>query len=138
MPLLTNSDGSKLSKRQGDIRVEFYRDNGIFSNALINYITLTGGGFNREGTTKPFIYSMNELQDQFNVKKINAHSSRLNSDMLRDCNRIELMNQINDQKECKKLIIKMRSLIKLRYPKEYFNYSVLLIDKLFQFCFMSL
>ena len=43
-----NADGSKLSKRQDDIRVDFYRQNEIFPIALINYITQAGGGFERE------------------------------------------------------------------------------------------
>lgn len=57
LPLILNSDGSKLSKRQDNIRVEYYRQNGIFPVALINYITTTGGGFEREqGTQECYNY----------------------------------------------------------------------------------
>jgi glutamyl-tRNA synthetase len=40
-----NPDGSKLSKRQGDIQVQSYRDKGIFPTALLNFVTKAGGGF---------------------------------------------------------------------------------------------
>lgn len=39
LPLIMNADGSKLSKRQNDIKLEYYRERGIFPESLINYIT---------------------------------------------------------------------------------------------------
>lgn len=61
-----NSDGTKLSKRQGDIKISHYRDKGIFPLALINFITQSGGGFTKdlERYLKPTCYSMQELIDQ--------------------------------------------------------------------------
>lgn len=35
---------------------------GILPLALINYITYSGGGFTKEQSTKPKIYSLEELQ----------------------------------------------------------------------------
>lgn len=63
MPLLLNSDGSKLSKRQGDITVDAYRKSGIFPQALVNFITLSGGGFDKLQSLKPKSYSLDELRD---------------------------------------------------------------------------
>lgn len=60
LPLIMNADGSKLSKRQGDIQLDYYREKGILPQALINYITLSGGGFERE-TAKNNSFSMKEL-----------------------------------------------------------------------------
>lgn len=63
LPLILNPDGTKLSKRQGDIRVESYRGNGIFPLALLNFITHAGGGFKREqGINR--CYSYEELIKQ--------------------------------------------------------------------------
>lgn len=43
------------------IRICICSSKGIFPQALINYITLSGGGFNRDGGLKPKSYSMSEL-----------------------------------------------------------------------------
>lgn len=52
-----NENGSKLSKRQDDIRVGHYRKDGIFPLALVNYITVAGGGFDRDpGRSQCYTY----------------------------------------------------------------------------------
>lgn len=42
LPLLINPDGTKLSKRTGDVRVEDYRKKGYEPEALINFVALMG------------------------------------------------------------------------------------------------
>lgn len=42
LPLLVNADGTKLSKRTGDVRVESYRDKGFEPEALNNFLGLMG------------------------------------------------------------------------------------------------
>ena len=42
MPLLRNPDRSKLSKRQGHVSVEWYRENGYIPEALKNFFALMG------------------------------------------------------------------------------------------------
>lgn len=61
-----NSDGTKLSKRQGDIKISYYRDRGVFPLALINFITHSGGGFSKDSERflQPKCYSLEELIDQ--------------------------------------------------------------------------
>lgn len=63
LPLIMNSDGTKLSKRQDDIRVDHYRKDGIFPLALVNYITAAGGGFSRDKGLS-HCYSYQELIQQ--------------------------------------------------------------------------
>jgi nondiscriminating glutamyl-tRNA synthetase len=67
LPLLLNPDRSKLSKRQGDVAVEDYRDKGFLPDALINFVALLGWnpGDNRE------IFTMQELSDIFTLKRVN-------------------------------------------------------------------
>lgn len=70
LPLILNTDGSKLSKRQGDIDVESFRKQGIFPLALVNYVIgAGGGGFHREQEDQN-LYSYQEL-----IKKVNAITS---------------------------------------------------------------
>jgi len=42
LPLLLNPDKSKLSKRQGDVAVEDYKDKGYLKEALLNFVALLG------------------------------------------------------------------------------------------------
>jgi len=67
LPLLLNSDRSKLSKRQGDVSVESYIENGYLPEVLLNFIALLGwhSADNRE------IYSLTELEDAFSLDRIN-------------------------------------------------------------------
>lgn len=67
-----NTDGTKLSKRQGDIKISYYRDNNIFPLALLNFIVNSGGGFskNLERHLKPKCYTIEELTEQVYLLKI--------------------------------------------------------------------
>lgn len=63
LPLLMNADGSKLSKRQGDIRIGSYRDSHVFPLALLNFIVISGGGFGKT-QLKPQCYTIDQLSQQ--------------------------------------------------------------------------
>lgn len=116
LPLIMNADGSKLSKRQNDIKLEYYRERGYFPQSLINYITQAGGGFNRDPEERLLCYEMKELTEKFNIERINSNSSRLNPELLDELNQLELVKKIGDPDECKILIQKVRDLIKSKYP----------------------
>ena len=45
LPLIMNDDGSKLSKRQSDIHLQHFRDEGFYPDAIINFVTMSGGAF---------------------------------------------------------------------------------------------
>uniref|UniRef100_A0A8D8C918 Nondiscriminating glutamyl-tRNA synthetase EARS2, mitochondrial n=1 Tax=Culex pipiens TaxID=7175 RepID=A0A8D8C918_CULPI len=93
LPLVMNPNGSKLSKRQGDVQLDYYRRMGIFPQALLNFITQSGGGFDRDLVEVTGV-QMADLIGHFDIKKINAHSSRLNPDLLKQCNREEIAHQL--------------------------------------------
>ena len=67
LPLILNPDKSKLSKRQGDVAVEDFLKKGYLPEALNNFVALLG--FNPSGDQE--VYSMQELIDAFDLKKIN-------------------------------------------------------------------
>lgn len=54
---------------------------------------------------------------QFNINRINVHSSRLNFQLLNDCNRSELLQQIEDPEKCEKLIVEVCTLVQSKYPQ---------------------
>ncbi len=71
LPLLLNSDGSKMSKRktvgghQVDVMVEDYRDKGYLPEALINFLSLLGWN---PGTGQE-LFTLAELVDAFSLER---------------------------------------------------------------------
>lgn len=63
LPLILNKDGTKLSKRQGDVHIEHYRASGYFPEAVLNFVTDIGGGF--EGRDSRLVLPVEEL-----IKKV--------------------------------------------------------------------
>ncbi len=44
MPLLRNTDKSKISKRKNPVSLNYYRDSGFLPSAMLNFLGLMGGG----------------------------------------------------------------------------------------------
>ncbi|XP_026982442.1 nondiscriminating glutamyl-tRNA synthetase EARS2, mitochondrial isoform X2 [Sagmatias obliquidens] len=82
LPLLLNRDGSKLSKRQGDIFLEHFAAAGFLPDALLDIITSCGSGFaeNQMGKTLP------ELITQFDLTRVTCHSALLDLEKLPEFN----------------------------------------------------
>ncbi len=65
-PLFRNPDKSKMSKRQGDISVSWYRDEGFLPEALKNYLSLMGWSHPEEEE----IFSEKEFFRHFDLKDV--------------------------------------------------------------------
>ncbi|MBN1585734.1 glutamate--tRNA ligase [Candidatus Uhrbacteria bacterium] len=91
LPLLLNPDRSKLSKRQGDVAVEDYRNQGYLPEALTNFIALLG--WNPRADQE--IYSKNELIDGFDLGKVNKGGAVFSREKLDWMNR-EYMKRLTD------------------------------------------
>jgi glutamyl-tRNA synthetase len=78
LPLLLNPDKSKLSKRQGDVAVEDYRDKGYLKEALINFVALLGWNY---GDAKEF-YEMPELIEKFSLERVHKAGAVFNLEKL--------------------------------------------------------
>ena len=78
LPLLLNPDKSKLSKRQGDVAVEDYRDKGYLKEALINFVALLGWNY---GDDKEF-YEINELIEKFSLGRVHKSGAVFNLEKL--------------------------------------------------------
>jgi len=77
-PMILAPDRSKLSKRHGATSVEEFRNAGILSEALINYIALLGWspGGDRE------LLKMDELINSFSIKKITKTAAIYDTDKM--------------------------------------------------------
>lgn len=58
------------------------------------------------------------FDSQFDVKAICSHSARLSTEQLDECNRLEIIEHINDPIKCDVLIKHLQELIKKAYPNE--------------------
>ncbi len=83
LPLLLNTDRSKLSKRQGDVATEDYKGKGFLPDSLINFVALLG--WNTQDDQE--IYSMAELIEQFSLERVGK------SGAVFDVNKLRWMNQ---------------------------------------------
>lgn len=80
VPLILNSDKTKLSKRQGDVAVEDYLRKGYLKEALVNFIALLGWNPG-EGEENEF-YSMDDLVKAFTIDRVQTSGAVFNIDKL--------------------------------------------------------
>ncbi|MGE5365598.1 MAG: glutamate--tRNA ligase [Bacteroidota bacterium] len=92
LPLLLNSDRSKLSKRQGDVAVEDYKAKGFLKEALLNFVALLGWN---AGDDKEFYY-LSEMVEKFSLERVNKSGAIFNLDKLNWLNAEHLRN-MSDQ-----------------------------------------
>ncbi len=66
MPLLRNTDKSKLSKRKNPTSINYYRDMGYLPEALVNYLGMMGWTM-PDGREK---FSLDEMQQSFDINRV--------------------------------------------------------------------
>ncbi len=93
LPLLLNPDKSKLSKRQGDVAVEDYRDKGYLKEALINFVALLGWN---AGDDREFYY-LNELIEAFSLERVNKSGAVFDIVKLNSLNAEHLRRKSNGE-----------------------------------------
>ncbi|XP_070844015.1 nondiscriminating glutamyl-tRNA synthetase EARS2, mitochondrial isoform X2 [Chaetodon trifascialis] len=121
LPLLTNKDGSKLSKRQGDIFIQSFQRDGVLPEALLDITTNCGSGF----TSNRIGRRIEELISEFNPSKITTHSALLDLDKLPEFNRIHLQHRIEDEEQCHSLIKDLQEQIQQAYTAQIQDEEVL-------------
>jgi glutamyl-tRNA synthetase len=93
LPLLLNPDKSKLSKRQGDVAVEDYRDKGFLKDALVNFVALLGWN---AGDDQEFYY-LNGLIEKFSLERVNKSGAVFDLQKLNWLNAEHLRKLSNEQ-----------------------------------------
>lgn len=66
LPLLRNSDRSKISKRKNPVSLTYYRRAGILPEAIVNFLALMGWSYGEDKE----IFSLAEMIEVFDLKKI--------------------------------------------------------------------
>ncbi len=67
LPLLLSKSRKKLSKREGDVAVKDFLEQGYLPEALLNFVALLGWN----PKTAQEVFSLRELMDEFGVEKLN-------------------------------------------------------------------
>ncbi len=80
MPLLRNTDRSKISKRKNPVSLNYYRDSGFLPEAMLNFLGLMGGGMaqlteteivNAALSTKESdLFSFEDMRERFDFSRI--------------------------------------------------------------------
>lgn len=79
MPVILGPDGKKkLSKRDGDVDLMSYRDQGYLPEAMVNFLALLGWN---DGTTHEF-FDINELIKRFSTERIQKSPARFDRERL--------------------------------------------------------
>ena len=96
LPFVMGQDNAKLSKRNGEVSIAWYREQGFLPEAICNYLALLGWspGDDREDIT------MNELVDLFEVHDVHSSPARfdmkkleaINGDKIRALTSEEFLN----------------------------------------------
>ncbi|EPY74527.1 putative glutamyl-tRNA synthetase, mitochondrial [Camelus ferus] len=116
-----SEDGSKLSKRQGDIFLEHFAAAGFLPDALLDIITNCGSGFaeNQMGRTLP------ELITQFDLTRITCHSALLDLEKLPEFNRLHLRRLVSEETQRRQLVGKLQVLVEEAFGSQLQDRHVL-------------
>jgi glutamyl-tRNA synthetase len=85
--LVVNAQGKKLSKRDGDVSVDSYREQGYLPAALMNFLALLGwsNGDNQE------FWTLESMAKVFSLERVSGSPSVFDFDKLRHFNQQHLM-----------------------------------------------
>jgi glutamyl-tRNA synthetase len=86
VPMILGADGVKLSKRHGAVSVLQYREEGYLPEALLNYLVRLGWSHGDQE-----VFSMEEMQQLFDIADVNKSASAFDPDKLLWLNQQHIM-----------------------------------------------
>jgi glutamyl-tRNA synthetase len=86
LPMILGADGAKLSKRHGAVSVLQYREEGYLPEALLNYLVRLGWSHGDQE-----VFSMEEMQQLFDITDVNKSASAFNPEKLLWLNQQHIM-----------------------------------------------
>lgn len=79
MPLLRNTDKSKISKRKNPVSINYYRDIGILPDALRNFLSIMGYSYGDDRE----IFALAEMVESFSFDRVSLGGPVFDQDKLR-------------------------------------------------------
>lgn len=118
--LLRNPDKSKLSKRKNPVWTSFYLDQGIFPEALLNYLSLMGWSHPEEKE----IFSLDEYIKTFDIKDLQTSAPVFDPVKLEWMNGVYIREMKNE-----KLKIKIFEFLNKKYSEDLIERTIPLIKE---------
>eukprot|EP00698_Gefionella_okellyi_P000685 TRINITY_DN10611_c0_g1_i1.p1 TRINITY_DN10611_c0_g1~~TRINITY_DN10611_c0_g1_i1.p1 ORF type:complete len:504 (-),score=74.64 TRINITY_DN10611_c0_g1_i1:13-1524(-) len=117
LPLLTNMDGTKLSKRQNHASVSGYRDGGYLPEALINFVAFLG--WNPKDARE--VFTLEELVQSFDLSACQISSAAVNVQKLQWLNQQHLRKMIAEPASLQRLVDCVRPQVQQLAPSKSFS-----------------
>lgn len=117
LPLLINSDRTKLSKRQDASSIEYFKNKGYFPESLLNFLAVAGGGFGRQEGCH--VHSIDILSSKFQLENVNTSSCIVDMKKLDVFNHSYIVQQLSKEDTASILIKKLRKILKEKYGYRY-------------------
>jgi len=109
LPLILNPDGSKLSKRQNDLHISALKENHYSPLAILNFVSLIGGGFEDKEYSLDHVFSLDQLIQKFNISRLNVSPGKVEMARLDDINKAVIKSRFAKDRtqlvaDCKEII----------------------------------
>ncbi|KAI0935754.1 hypothetical protein AcV5_004082 [Taiwanofungus camphoratus] len=135
LPLLLNPDGSKMSKRKGDVQVLDYKRRGWESSAILNWLALAGWGVSHDTAASPTpssslqkqapdstaLMSLEEMIQKFDLSSVTHRRSVLDPLKLEYLNKHHLMQSMASDGGLTGLAERVHGLVKEAYPSSQYT-----------------
>ncbi|EJD04563.1 glutamyl-tRNA synthetase [Fomitiporia mediterranea MF3/22] len=125
LPLLLNPDGSKMSKRKGDVSVLDYMEQGWMAPAVLNWLALAGWGIDhgehasdhsrKAAPASTELFTMHDLIERFDLSVLTPRRSILDPHKLQLLNAKHIQRAIENKAEVDGLADRARSLVAKRF-----------------------
>lgn len=110
LPLIRNPSGTKISKRNEDMNIINLKKNGIFKEAILNYLVSIGGGFKTDYTkNNDRIYDLEYFKKDFDENLLKPKSATLDLKKIAMFNYLTMKHYFEHKPE--ELVDKFRSMI---------------------------
>ncbi|KAI0063242.1 glutamyl-tRNA synthetase [Artomyces pyxidatus] len=136
LPLLLNPDGTKMSKRKGDVQIEDYIQRGWEPEAVLNWLALAGWGVHGEHAASPSsttsrsqnhapdstkVMSLAEIIQDFDLSALTHRRTVLDPFKLEYLNKHHLMKMYARDDELQALAERIHPLVKETFPQSSYT-----------------
>ncbi|KAH9982123.1 glutamyl-tRNA synthetase [Lactifluus volemus] len=136
LPILLNTDGSKMSKRKGDVQVLDYMRRGWEPDAVLNWLALAGWGTHTESSShgdqvpgRTAVMSLSEIVDNFELDALTHRRTTLDPVKLEYLNKHHLVRSRSTESGLRAQALRGQGYIRDAFPDTNASTPVEYIEK---------